>query len=250
MLRFDKVGFAFGREVILDGLSLQIEPGQLAVLLGSSGVGKTSVIRLAAGLLTPTKGTISNAFGRTAMVFQDPRLLPWASALDNAAFGLKAIGVPAPERRTRAAELLLRFGLGRSSLDKLPAELSRGMAQRVAVARALAVKPDLLLMDEPFNALDGVLRLELQDILRAEVDRSALAVLFVTHDIPEAVRLADRILALAPYPHGIAADLPHNPVHEPEAIFHASAALLQDASIRQALSSGMNARKTSSQGSR
>lgn len=227
MLRFDNVELRFAATPVLDGLSLAINARELVVVLGRSGCGKTTALLLAAGLLPPTHGRLVNTFARTACVFQEPRLLPWASALDNAAFGLKALGVSRPERRDRAAELLLRFDLEARDLTKRPSTLSGGMAQRVAIARALAIQPQLVLMDEPFGALDAGLRREMQDIVRTEVIRAGLGVLFVTHDVTEAVRLADRIVVLSPAPGRVVADLDQVPPTTQAGVYEAAAALLR-----------------------
>ncbi len=234
MLVFDGVHFSFGDAPVIGGLDLEIAPGRLTVLLGRSGCGKTTALRLAAGLLKPSRGRVTNAFRRTAHVFQEPRLLPWADALDNAAFGLKALGYSVKARRERAAALLLRLGLEKADLTKLPAELSGGMAQRVAIARALASEPDLVLMDEPFAALDASLRAEMQDMLRAEIEGRRLAALFVTHDAPEAVRLADRIAVLSTRPARVAASFDATPVAGQAAIYDAAARLLRAPEVAKA----------------
>src|SRR5690606_532031 len=122
---------------------------------------------------------------------QEPRLMPWKTALDNIALGLKALGIPKPVRRRRAAELGRRMGLSRDDLAKYPHELSGGMQSRVALARALATRPDLLLLDEPFAALDIGLKTELYELLSEQIERFNTAVLMITHDLMEAVRLAD-----------------------------------------------------------
>jgi NitT/TauT family transport system ATP-binding protein len=169
------------------------------------------------------------------MVFQEPRLLPWSDALDNAAFGLKALGVARAERRRRAAEILIRLGLEAADLSKRPAALSGGMRQRVAIARALAIEPGLILMDEPFGALDVGLRRNLQNLVRDEAGRTGLAALFVTHDIGEAVRLASRIIVLSSRPARIVADVANEPVASPPQILDAAAALLRRPKIERAL---------------
>jgi NitT/TauT family transport system ATP-binding protein len=235
MLTFRDVTLGFGDGPVFDHFDLAIAPGRLAALLGRSGCGKTTALKLAAGLVKPEGGRIDNRFGRTAMVFQEPRLLPWASARDNAAFGLAALGVPLKARRARAADLLRSFGFSPADLDKRPAELSGGMQSRVAIARAFATEPDLVLMDEPFAALDVGLRRDLQDLVREIVDRRGSAVLFVTHDVTEALRLADRILVLSPRPARVVLDRPASPLGDPAAIHAAASALLADAAARSAL---------------
>ena len=235
MLTFEAVTLSFGDGPVFDRLDLTVEPGKLAALLGRSGCGKTTALRLAAGLLKPDAGRIDNRFRRTAMVFQEPRLLPWASARDNAAFGLAALGMPREERRARAEDLLTAFGFTAADLDKRPAQLSGGMQSRVAIARAFATEPDLVLMDEPFVALDVGLRRDLQDLVRATVDRRGSAVLFVTHDVTEAIRLADRILVLSARPARVVLDRPATPLDDPATIHAAASALLADPTTRGAL---------------
>lgn len=236
MLRFDGVCFDFAGRSVLNEFDLEVATGKLVVVLGRSGCGKTTMLRLAAGLLQPDRGRLLNTFEQTASVFQEPRLLPWASALDNAALGLKARGMPAEERRKRITEILLTYGLKRSDLGKLPGELSGGMAQRVALARAMSINPRLVLMDEPFGALDAGLRRQLQDTLRGEVDKAGTTVLFVTHDVTEAVRLADRIIVLSGSPAGVAADIEHIPLETQADIYDGAAMLLRHREIGQAFS--------------
>ena len=235
MLTMKAVSMDYGREKIFDALNLAVTAGEFVVLLGASGCGKTTLLRLASGALTPTDGRVENAFSRSISVYQEPRLLPWADAVDNAAFGLKAQGLGRHERRRKAEEILARLGFGADDLAKHPSALSGGMAQRVAIARALAVSPDLLLMDEPFGALDIGLRRRLQDLARREVEKARMSVLFVTHDIAEAVRLASRIVVLSSRPSRIVADLPNEPIVDPAHIFEAAAALLRRPDIEAAL---------------
>jgi NitT/TauT family transport system ATP-binding protein len=199
MLRFERVDLQRGGTAILAQVTLHVAAGEVMVLMGRSGIGKTSLLHAAAGLLPVQAGRITIA-GRRALVFQEPRLLPWRSALDNAALGLKALGVPRAKRREQAAALLTELGLRPSDLDKKPHALSGGMRQRVAIARALATEPAVLLLDEPFAALDAGLRAELQHQLRTAVTTRRLATLLVTHDVVEAVRVGDRIAFLAERP--------------------------------------------------
>ncbi len=157
------------------------------------------------------------------------------NALENAAFGMKAAGVPRPERLTRARKILLRLGLAEGDLAKQPAALSGGMAHRVALARALAVEPDLILMDEPFAALEAGLRRRLQDLVRAESERSSAAALFVTHDVTDATRLATRIVVLSPRPARIVADIASTPARDPAEAFEAAAVLLRRPDVAAAI---------------
>jgi NitT/TauT family transport system ATP-binding protein len=235
MLRLTGIEVDYGAEKIIERVDLTLAPGEFVVVLGASGCGKTTLLRIAAGALAPTVGAVENNFSRTASVYQEPRLPPWLDAVDNAAFGLKALGVDKLTRRDQARKILARLGFSAADFTKRPAAMSGGMAQRVTIARALAVAPDLMLMDEPFGALDIGLRRRLQDVTRREAAHSGQAVLFVTHDIAEALRLASRIVVLSRRPGRIVADLPNAPLGDPALIFEASAALLRLPEIEAAL---------------
>jgi NitT/TauT family transport system ATP-binding protein len=182
----------------LDQVSLAVAPGEFTCLIGASGCGKSTLLNLVAGLDKPTSGEISVG-GRVAFMFQDPGLFPWLTAARNVELALRARGAGKAERRARAAELLETVHLGGFG-KKQPHELSGGMRQRVALARALAQDADVLLMDEPFGALDAMTR----DLLHDELDRVCagrnLTVLFVTHNVREAVRLGDRVVLLSSRP--------------------------------------------------
>ncbi len=205
---FSGVGktFGHGRNAVtaLDGVDLAVAPGEFVCLLGASGCGKTTVLNLVAGLEAPTEGNIELNTARPAVMFQEAALMPWLTASRNVELPLRLAGVKRADRRARAGELLelVRLtGVG----DKRPHELSGGMRQRVALARALASAVDgnansLLLMDEPFSALDAITR----DVLQSELLRiwraTETAVLFVTHDVREAVRLGQRVVLLSSRP--------------------------------------------------
>lgn len=181
----------------LGPVDLTIAPGEIVAVVGASGAGKSTLLRLLAGLEPPSEGTVHRADGRTGFVFQSATLMPWADALANVALPLELAGAARPEARARAAEALTAVGLG-DRLDARPRQLSGGMAMRVALARALVTEPDLLLLDEPFAALDSVTRRRLiEDLHRlwsARVPRPAIV--FVTHDVEEAVYLAGRAVVL------------------------------------------------------
>jgi len=190
----------FGPKEILRGIRFGLEAGEVVSVVGPSGGGKTTLLRLCAGLLEVEEGRVENHFSRSAFAFQDPRLLPWQNTLDNIAFGLKATGVERAQRQRRAMDIALDFGLEADDLKKFPKDLSGGMRQRASFARALVVEPELLFLDEPFSALDIGLKLELQQLLVHHIESREMAVLFITHDLMEAVRLSDRILLLAADP--------------------------------------------------
>lgn len=196
----------FGPQPVLDGIELTLAAGEAVALVGPSGCGKTTLLNLAAGLLVPWEGQIHCRFVRPAMIFQQPRLLPWLRTRDNIALGLKAMGTPRRMRHAIADTLASRMGLTADDLDKYPAALSGGMQSRVALARALAIAPDWLLLDEAFSALDIGLKSELYQLLAAERDASGCAMLMITHDLMEAIRLADRILVMSGSPGRVVAE--------------------------------------------
>jgi NitT/TauT family transport system ATP-binding protein len=208
-IRIREVSKAFGRGsasvLALDRVSLTVARGEFACLIGASGCGKSTLLSLVAGLDTPTAGVVDTGASKVALMFQEPALFPWLTAARNVELALRAHGKrgkPAmrrSQRRQRALELLEAVHLG-GFASKRPHELSGGMRQRVAMARALAQDADVLLMDEPFGALDAMTR----DLLHDELDRlcfnRGLTVLFVTHNVREAVRLGDRVVLLSSRP--------------------------------------------------
>ncbi|MFG2511390.1 ABC transporter ATP-binding protein [Streptomyces sp. NPDC048584] len=192
-----------GAQTVLQDISIDVAPGEFICLLGASGCGKSTLLNLVAGLDEPTSGRIEVTGGRPALMFQEHALFPWLTAGKNIELVLRLRGVSRPERRTRAEELL---GLVRlqDAYGKRVHELSGGMRQRVALARALAQDSEVLLMDEPFAALDAITR----DVLHEELTRiwqeTGVSVLFVTHNVREAVRLAQRVVLLSCRPGRIA----------------------------------------------
>jgi NitT/TauT family transport system ATP-binding protein len=190
----------------LDLLDFSVAAHEFVCLIGPSGCGKTTVLRIVAGLVAPDAGRVTindvpvtGPGPNRAMVFQQPTLLPWADVLTSVAFGLELRGVAKDEREAIARELIKTVGLAGFERH-YPRQLSGGMQQRVGLARALAVNPDILLMDEPFAAVDAQTRRSLQDELLKVHAATRKTVLFVTHDIDEAVRLGDRVLVMSPRP--------------------------------------------------
>ena len=195
-----------GAEVVaLAGIDLTVEEGSFVALLGPSGCGKSTLLRLVAGLDPVSQGRIQSGGARRAMVFQDAHLLPWRDVRANVELPLELIGAPAPQRRARAAAAIAQVGLADAAL-RYPAELSGGMRMRVSLARALVTEPRLLLLDEPFAALDELTRLALDDELRRLWREAGLTVLFVTHSIAEAAYLAERVVVLSRRPGRVVLD--------------------------------------------
>lgn len=180
---------SYGQRTVINGLNLRIERGEFVALLGESGCGKTTLLRALAGL-DPIQGGRIDAPRRPAVVFQEHRLLPWAPLWKNVALGLGG-----PDVAQRAAAALVEVGLG-DRLNDWPRNLSGGQAQRVALARALVQQPELLLLDEPFAALDALTRIRMHELVKELVTKHQPGVLLVTHDVDEAIALADRILVM------------------------------------------------------
>jgi len=193
--------YGSGRSALLalDKVSFTVAPGEFVCLIGASGCGKSTLLSLVAGLDTATSGEVSTGGQRVSLMFQEPALFPWLSAARNVELALRARGVPKTERRQRTAELLHTVNLDGFG-DKRPHELSGGMRQRVAMARALGQDADVLLMDEPFGALDAMTRDLLHDELERICAERTLTVLFVTHNVREAARLGDRVIVLSSRP--------------------------------------------------
>ena len=197
---------SFGDKAVLEDINFSMQSGEFVTFVGSSGCGKSTLLRLIAGLDQPSQGSI-NVNGAPVrgpgpdrgMVFQKYSLYPWLNAADNVAFGMRLQGMTSADVRDRTAYFLEVVGL-QDSATKLPRELSGGMQQRVAIARALATNPSVLLLDEPFGALDLQIRETMQDFLLKLWERTGLTVLLITHDVEEALVLAQRVHVLAPNP--------------------------------------------------
>lgn len=203
---------------VLRGVDLQVESGQCLAIVGASGSGKTTLLRILAGLDVADSGDvlidgapIHGVGSDRAVIFQEPRLLPWLTVLRNVAFPLEVRGIPATEAQDRARHYLRLVGL-LDFAEAYPAQLSGGMAQRVGIARALAVQPELLLLDEPLGALDAMTKMTMQEELTRIWSEEHVTMVLVTHDLEEAVYLADRVLVLPKHKGGairtINVDLP------------------------------------------
>ena len=201
-----EVDYAAGRA--LGPFSLALAPGEITALVGPSGCGKSTALRLLAGLEGPTRGEVrrSPRRGETAVVFQAPTLAPWLTAQDNVGLPLELSGLKRHEARRRAAAALERVGLGHAITSR-PAQLSGGMAMRVSLARALVTEPRLLMLDEPFAALDEITRRTLADDVLALWADIRPAIVFVTHSVEEAVYMASRVVVLSRGPGRIAGEL-------------------------------------------
>ncbi|HEY8179505.1 MAG TPA: ABC transporter ATP-binding protein [Candidatus Limnocylindria bacterium] len=236
-----------GSLMALDGCSLEAPAGSFTVVIGPNGCGKSTLLRLIAGLLRPDGGQVTidgdpggpprAGDGRVGIAFQQPRLLPWLSTLDNVALPLALHGEPPAERNARAHDALARVGLA-DAADLRPRELSGGMAQRAGLARALIGDPPALLLDEPFSALDALSREAFDTELQALWLERPRTVILVTHSVPEAVRLADRIAVMTPRPGSVArlmeVDLPRP---RPISLAGDSHAVQLEAAVRDTLTS-------------
>ena len=213
-INVEAVSYRFDpNQLALGNVRLTVPRGQFVCLLGPSGCGKTTLLNLIAGFLVPSDGyifvngqVVDGPGPDRGMVFQDYSLFPWLTVIQNIEFGLRIAGMKSSERRARALHYLEMVNLG-DIADRYPTQLSGGMKQRVAIARALAAGPKVLLMDEPFAALDAMTRSHLQnELIRIhEIERPTI--LFVTHNIDEAIRLADRVLVMSPNPGRVVSDV-------------------------------------------
>lgn len=190
------ISHAYLGRTVLDGVDLTVSEGEIVALVGPSGCGKSTLAHIAAGLIEPRAGRVERRYRRHAMIFQEPSLMPWATAAGNIDYVCRLAGLSRRDRAARIDEVAAAVALDPRDLEKYPIELSGGMRQRVAIARALAVKPDFIFFDEPFTALDVALRRRMQDLVIAICAGGDIAGLFITHDIYEAARLSDRIAVL------------------------------------------------------
>ena len=197
MITLQGVSKSFDTLKVLNDVSLRVAANEIVGVVGPSGSGKTTILKLITGIISADSGTVTVAEGPVGYAFQEPRLLPWRTALDNVAAPLRARGAERGVARAAAARWLERVGL--SGFERYyPAELSGGMAQRVSLARAFAVEPSVLLMDEPFANVDIDLKRSLIAVLESLIKERGTTMVYVTHELPEALRLADRIVELTP----------------------------------------------------
>jgi NitT/TauT family transport system ATP-binding protein len=248
-VRVDAASIAFptpdGRLVALDGCSLDAEAGSFTVIIGPNGSGKSTLLRLIAGLLAPDRGSVSIGKGaaeqpragddRVGIAFQQPRLLPWLTTVENVALPLAIRGALDPARRERAWIALQRVGLA-DAAHLRPSQLSGGMAQRAGLARALITDPPVLLLDEPFSALDALTREAFDTELQSLWLERPRTVILVTHSVPEAVRLADRIAVMTARPGSIARLIPVD-LARPRGVQPGSPAAEAEAEVRATLAS-------------
>jgi sulfonate transport system ATP-binding protein len=212
MLALDRVGKTYPNGVrALDGVSLEVDLGEIVVVVGGSGCGKSTLLRAISGLDRPTQGSVlldgipvTAPHEKIGLIFQEPRLLPWLSVAGNVGFGLADRS--APERTERVTAALRRVGLSEKA-GVWPRELSGGQAQRVAIARALVPRPEVLLLDEPFSALDAFTRVDLQDHLLDLWADLKPTLIMVTHDVEESVVLGDRVIVMRAHPGRIFAEI-------------------------------------------
>lgn len=191
-----ELNHSFGFFRVLEDINFTLNKGSSISIVGPSGGGKSTLLRLCAGLLDVKEGSVENSFANFGFAFQDSRLLPWKNVIDNISLGLIARGEKRGVAREKSEKIAVEFGLDSRDFDKFPKDLSGGMRQRVSFARALVLEPSLIFLDEPFSALDIGLKKELQEHLVWYMQHKMLSVLLITHDILEAIRLSDTILLL------------------------------------------------------
>lgn len=204
-LEMENITFSYLGRRVIENINFCINEDETVVILGPSGTGKSTILQLAAGLLQPQKGKIARYFFRQAVVFQEPRLLPWKTTFENIAYGINK-KISKKTVFDQVVQCASDVGLKMDDLAKYPAALSGGMRQRAAVARALAVEPEIIFFDEPFSAVDIGLRRNLQDIIIEQTKGQGFCSMFITHDLHEALRIATRLLLVGNDPATILAE--------------------------------------------
>jgi len=224
----------FGFTEILQNINFTLNKGKILSIVGPSGGGKTTLMHLCADLLDVQEGKVENSFLSSAFAFQEGRLLPWKNVIDNISLGLIAKGESKRGALEKSQKIALRFGLEEADFTKFPKDLSGGMKQRVSFARALVIEPSLLFLDEPFSALDIGLKKELQSVLIEMAKERGISILFITHDLMEAIRLSDEILLLKADPGHIVKRFSYEreqSKRDDKYVYGQSAKILQDAEI-------------------
>jgi len=215
-ISFEGVSMTFAGVRAFEPVSLDVKPGAFVSIVGTSGCGKTTLLRIAAGLIAPSEGTVNLGGARPGMCFQDPRLLPWRNSLDNVTLPLELAGISPDERQDRGIDMLRMVGMG-DAWNRMPAQLSGGMRMRVGLARALVERPPALLLDEPCSALDEITRETINELLADLWKELGMTVVLVTHSLAEAVYLGRQVVVMTGRPgrvvsvHGI-----HLPSRQPE----------------------------------
>lgn len=233
-LEVQRLNHHFGFTEILRDINFTVQKGKILSIVGPSGGGKTTLLHLCANLLDVEDGSVKNSFKSTAFAFQEGRLLPWKNVIDNISLGLLACGLKKNEAIQKSKKIALRFGLEEEDFEKFPKDLSGGMKQRVSFARALVVEPSLLFLDEPFSALDIGLKKELQTVLIEMIKNKEISILFITHDLMEAIRLSDEILLLKADPGHIVKKFVYTLAQnerDDKYVYSESAKILQDEEI-------------------
>jgi NitT/TauT family transport system ATP-binding protein len=229
-----ELNYSFGFVEILKNINLTLEKGKVLSIVGPSGGGKTTLLHLCAHLLDIQEGKIHNSFKSSSIAFQEPRLLPWKNVIENISLGLLAKGMNKKEAILKSEKIALKFGLEKRDFENFTKDLSGGMKQRVSFARALVIEPSLLFLDEPFSALDIGLKKELQTILIEMVKVKELSILFITHDLMEAIRLSDEVLLLKANPGELIKSFKYELAQnkrDDKCVYLESANLLQDETI-------------------
>ncbi|MCW8894279.1 MAG: ATP-binding cassette domain-containing protein [Sulfurimonas sp.] len=233
-LEVKKLNHHYGFTEILRDINFTLAKGEVLSIVGPSGGGKTTLMHLCADLLDVQEGSVTNTFSSSAFAFQEARLLPWKNVIDNISLGLLAKGEKKDTAIEKSQEIALKFGLEEEDFDKFPKDLSGGMKQRVSFARALVIKPSLLFLDEPFSALDIGLKKELQSVLIDMISKKEISVLFITHDLMEAIRLSDEMLLLKADPGHIVKKFKFELIQnqrDDKYVYGKSAEILQDEEI-------------------
>ncbi len=233
-LEVKNLSFRYGFETILKNINFNLQKGKTISIVGPSGAGKSTLLHLCAGLTNMDEGFLQNSFKSTAFAFQEPRLLPWNTTIDNISLGLRAR--KDKNARAKAEQIALHFGLESEDFEKFPKDLSGGMKQRASFARALVTKPSLLFLDEPFSALDIGLKRDLQRYLLEHIKQTDMSVLFITHDLMEAIKLSDEILLLKTDPGEVVKTFKLNKAkfeRDDEFVYKQMAKMLKDETIKE-----------------